>query len=807
MVLEYLGHVGYDRAVEQMKQQLRERREGKKAPWRPVGREMQEHVKAKMLKALDAGNRDEVMQLWQNFVPPLVRHTETAAKKLEFYLNIFFAVYAVHPINARPNPLALPESMRSFKLYLETDGAVLAVTPEFLAYYAMPYVPEIQRHPSFKDLFSIEWALALKTRLSDFLSVTPQFASEPRLLAICRSYRQIDSNGGGQPAALTSAATYEPHPVEAAALELEAMRERLHASELRASETRQEAAAREATMQRGTFEAIQLASDVLNEAAQAEAFDEGVLRSLETRLGMARERLGLGPTGGGGYGAGGYRSTGACRLAGGAEPPDPLGTSMKVMAALHYPAIKRALVEQAPDVPLILQALRWRLTKAARRQRKTALAQFIANDLLHEDVLASLLEPQATATLPEVREQALRLINLFASEAAGRTYLLSKSMVVRQLCALLRAEPADNIARQNALGALQKLSLRRAPQNIMIGADAIAWLVGALSEPDELCQYSVEYGTALLMNLSLRTAGKAKCASPALDILPVLSQLMESDSLQVRTYVNGTLYSILVRSELKEKAEEIGLPDSLRALVDHSDDTLARQINYILEQLESSPADGGGASDDEVDEVEEEADDEEEAGVDDEEVDLFAEAELDPSPSGGVSGEGLLCSRYIAGVAAAQQEAAELSQNDPHEAEVARRASHAHSAQAKGLPRRKYHSADEPLQRPATPGSMPPPPRAGESQGGSRPSSRPLPPLSEQRPPPSPLAPPPTQPQVQRPNTGAPADEVFALRSKVPRTPQVKTRAELLPLQATAKKSDRGPEGGKRAPPPGTGPL
>ena len=60
---------------------------------------------------------------------------------------------------------------------------------------------------------------------------------------------------------------------------------------------------------------------------------------------------------------------------------------------------------------------------------------------------------------------------------------------------------------------------------------------------------------------------------------------------QVRTYVNGTLYSVLVRAALKERAHEIGLPDSLRALIEHSDETLARQINYILEQLESPPPD------------------------------------------------------------------------------------------------------------------------------------------------------------------------------------------------------------------------
>ena len=74
--------------------------------------------------------------------------------------------------------------MRTFKAFLETDGAALAVTPEFLAYYAMPYVPVIARHPSFRELFTNEWAAALKARLADFLSRTPQFAAEPKLLAM-----------------------------------------------------------------------------------------------------------------------------------------------------------------------------------------------------------------------------------------------------------------------------------------------------------------------------------------------------------------------------------------------------------------------------------------------------------------------------------------------------------------------------------------------------------------------------------------------------------------------------------------------
>merc|ERR1719421_1385380 len=101
------------------------------------------------------------------------------------------------------------------------------------------------------------------------------------------------------------------------------------------------------------------------------------------------------------------------------------------------------------------------------------------------------------------------------------------------------------------------------------------------------------------MNLSLRSAGKTKCTNPQLDILTVLSQLMEHESMQVRTYVNGTLYSILVKESLKARAEEIGLPDSLKLLIEHSDETFARQINYILEQIDKDATDDEEALSDE----------------------------------------------------------------------------------------------------------------------------------------------------------------------------------------------------------------
>ena len=213
MVLEYLAHSGFDRAVSELKAQLRERRLGKAQPWRPVGRDVQTVLRERMMKALERGDRGEAFKLWDNFVPPLVRRSDRDAQKLEFYLNVYFAIYPLHPVNASPEPAGIGPSMAAFKAFLETDGSHLATTPEFLAYYAMPYVPEIREHPSFSELFTQEWAAALRKKLQDFMSLNHQFASEPRLAVICRSYKELAGTNAAVP---RREAEWDNHPVQEA---------------------------------------------------------------------------------------------------------------------------------------------------------------------------------------------------------------------------------------------------------------------------------------------------------------------------------------------------------------------------------------------------------------------------------------------------------------------------------------------------------------------------------------------------------------------------------------------------------------
>lgn len=75
-----------------------------------------------------------------------MKDTNYDCKKLEFNFHIYFVVYVVHPSNKTRGQQAVQErelkrEQSEFKQFLDTKGADLSKTSEFLAYYALPYIP------------------------------------------------------------------------------------------------------------------------------------------------------------------------------------------------------------------------------------------------------------------------------------------------------------------------------------------------------------------------------------------------------------------------------------------------------------------------------------------------------------------------------------------------------------------------------------------------------------------------------------------------------------------------------------------
>jgi hypothetical protein len=96
-------------------------------------------------------------------VPTEMKKKDYSYKKLEFFLQIYFVVYIKHP-NIHPKNLTsdgndreLVDAQQEFKKYLDSKGGELSKANEFLAYYALPYIPNPSNHPSFKHLYTIEW--------------------------------------------------------------------------------------------------------------------------------------------------------------------------------------------------------------------------------------------------------------------------------------------------------------------------------------------------------------------------------------------------------------------------------------------------------------------------------------------------------------------------------------------------------------------------------------------------------------------------------------------------------------------------
>jgi hypothetical protein len=238
--------------------------------------------------------------------------------------------------------------------------------------------------------------------------------------------------------------------------------------------------------------------------------------------------------------------------------------------ALDYPAIRALLAQPIPapqqrEVALLLQALRHLLTAAPSGvARRTILATYISHDLLSlrqagaqgdvRHALQAAFQPAAAKEAGPVTEQLARLLNVMASDCMGRDYLLlppppgaesgqgeeqaqdqrpAVHRTIQLLDARMRGEGEESLLRQNLLGTLQKLSLRRSAQSTLNALGTVPYLYGLLGDAENLSDYTLEYGSALLMNLCLRTWGKRQSAVDPVLALKVLTDLVEHDSLQV----------------------------------------------------------------------------------------------------------------------------------------------------------------------------------------------------------------------------------------------------------------------------------
>lgn len=542
-----------------------------------------------ILKAFDRGDMDNFSKSWNRYVPETLKKGEY--EKIEFYTQIYFTTL---PLVRGPRD-QWETALEKFKDYLNTKGAVLCRTSEFLPFYALPHIPNPQNHPSFQHYFTHSWGSDLRNRIQSYLTRLSTSADLPTALAQNPAMIGAEEN---------------QHKLKEELKKAKA-REDLMRSALLESQTKWTAFC---------SNIIAMIKQLLGHISGSTSAD---LQFISRRVQEYERFL--------------VTTDDSVSNASSLLPVAEKGQ----LTAINYSVLKRDLFNFTNDIRVctLLQALRWRLTRTPASVRKAVLSEYISVDLFNvaADGLTKILKDSTN----RIQDFTTKIVNVLASEYAGRTYLLRDNSLIPTLVRILYREENDSTLRQNTIGILQKLSLRKGPQSIMIELNMIQWLCSILRLPKNLSEYTLEYSTALLMNLSLRTAGKNVCEDPSMHILELLANLIKYDNIQVRTYINGTLYSVLTRQSLKSKAKAMNLEVLLNRLSSESDEAFRTQIDYVLEQMNCEYEDSC-CSDDENDEedVDNTTEDEDELISDDEDHDDL----IDQSTT--LIGEDLLKSEY-----------------------------------------------------------------------------------------------------------------------------------------------------------------
>ncbi|XP_025058507.1 lisH domain-containing protein ARMC9 isoform X5 [Alligator sinensis] len=191
LVKEYLDFAEFEETVKIFTKECKVK--GKPLP-KKVGSSLRDSkaliIQKDLLTAFEDGDQKVFFELWEENISSSIRDNEPLVQKLEFYLHIHFAIYLLKHSVGKPDKAEFDERISRFKMYLETKGAALSQTTEFLPFYALPFVPNPMVHPSFKELFQDSWTADLKMRLEKFLSQTVKASHTPRLFTLYKEHGQ-----------------------------------------------------------------------------------------------------------------------------------------------------------------------------------------------------------------------------------------------------------------------------------------------------------------------------------------------------------------------------------------------------------------------------------------------------------------------------------------------------------------------------------------------------------------------------------------------------------------------------------------
>jgi hypothetical protein len=249
---------------------------------------------------------------------------------------------------------------------------------------------------------------------------------------------------------------------------------------------------------------------------------------------------------------------------------------------------KNISIEDDLKYAFVIRELRLRtFTRNDQRLKKITVYSIFFYDLYFKfNLLTEIISN--SEIYPNLSLVMMKLLNQIASLIKGRNYLLMRensNQMIEDIVNCMMNEKEDSELRQNCLGTIQKFTLRIIPQNKLIELGIIKWLIDTFTyENKNLSDYTIEYGLALILNLSLKKNGREKFEEDSERIIQILINYINVDNIQTQTCVNGTLYSLIKRPLLREAAKKFGV-DNIIKNIQNTNPQTQKQMTYILEEL------------------------------------------------------------------------------------------------------------------------------------------------------------------------------------------------------------------------------
>ena len=603
-----------------------------------------------LISYFKSGDKTQFMYHWSRLIPNNLILTESTLFKLNFNIQIYFAIYPILNQKANLNDekinQKLKKNMEEFKSFLEQNKSESEFSSEFLTYYALPYISDPRNNSNYLHLFKPEWSKCLMEQIAKCVEYySPNNISNlPILYDMTRGKKVITINNNINNNLKKCNNNYDDKKMKELINENKELKENDENNKKIFIESQKNWCSLALDIINCSFDLIDICNKLNNNqkienieeinsklikyqnflvtnlkeldkkniiTKPNQSFQYNPIRKEEKKELNPKDNININPEINNNINNNisismnsinnintnsSISNTIKKKSNNSLSTKEPIKNNKKTKinkfvmknCIINMKKLNLILNSKHPiyneKISHLFKEIREKIYSKDNTIRKITLYQIFFYDIL--GTLTNNSKFKQLLSNKNINLEVMKLVNSLSNYTIGKNYLLSKNSIIDDIVKCMISENSDTPLRQNCLGALQKFSLRKEPQNKLIELNVIHYLIDIfLYQSDTMSDYSIEYGLALLMNLSLRKEGKEKFEAVAEKIINILIKFLKYDNIQILTCVNGILYSLLKKKKIKKLAKEMGIEQSLQNLKKIKNEQIIKQVNYIQEEL------------------------------------------------------------------------------------------------------------------------------------------------------------------------------------------------------------------------------